>query len=170
MFHNVLPSILVIFFNLLTFGNYKVEFTIWCAIICPLLFFYATPGINFITPNTDTCHPSPFDPSSSWWWPKCSSSLSGIYTMVYNISPYHTFVWTCICYSLLFCQKQNTFQLLAPLMEVEGLSLLLSKQYFASDRRFVLSFPTYLFSNLMFYLKVTFPVCFCPQFRLWGLH
>ncbi|CAD6209555.1 unnamed protein product [Miscanthus lutarioriparius] len=30
---------------------------------------------------------------------------------------------------------RNTFQLLAPLMEVEGLSLLLSKQYFASDRR-----------------------------------
>ncbi|RLN39666.1 protein SHOOT GRAVITROPISM 6 [Panicum miliaceum] len=30
---------------------------------------------------------------------------------------------------------RNTFQLLAPLMEVDGLSLLLSKQYFTSDRR-----------------------------------
>ncbi|ONL93640.1 Protein SHOOT GRAVITROPISM 6 [Zea mays] len=30
---------------------------------------------------------------------------------------------------------RNTFQLLATLMEVEGLSVLLSKQYFASDRR-----------------------------------
>lgn len=30
---------------------------------------------------------------------------------------------------------RNTFQLLAPLMEVDGLSLLLNKQYFTSDRR-----------------------------------
>ena len=56
--------------------------------------------------------------------------------------------------------KQNTFQLLAPLMEVDGLSLLLSKQYFTSDRRFVLSFPSYLFCYFSFYLKVTFPVFF----------
>ena len=39
--------------------------------------------------------------------------------------------------------KQNTFQLLAPLMEVDGLSLLLNKQYFTSDRRFVLNLPSY---------------------------
>uniref|UniRef100_A0A0E0GGS9 Condensin complex subunit 1 C-terminal domain-containing protein n=1 Tax=Oryza nivara TaxID=4536 RepID=A0A0E0GGS9_ORYNI len=31
--------------------------------------------------------------------------------------------------------EQNTFQLLAPLMEVDGLSSLLSKKYFTSDRR-----------------------------------
>jgi vesicle coat complex subunit len=34
---------------------------------------------------------------------------------------------------------RNTFQLLAPLMEVDGLSSLLSKKYFTSDRRFVLN-------------------------------
>jgi hypothetical protein len=61
---------------------------------------------------------------------------------------------------------RNTFQLLAPLMEVDGLSLLLSKQYFTSDRRFVLSFRSYLFCDFAFYLKVSFPVNFFPQFRL----